>query len=110
MGSAVLLSLVAVLALAVGAILRNSAGTIATVVVLVILPQILSFAFPLPAAQWLLRVTPAAAFAIQQGKTYYPQVQHNCLPESGCYPSPRTTAWRSWWPTRRWPCCWRPGR
>jgi len=85
-GSAVLLSLVAVLALALGVVLRNSAGAIAAVVVLVILPQILSFAFPLPAAQWLLRVTPAAAFAIQQGKTYYPQVQHTCLPESGCYP------------------------
>ena len=85
-GSAVLLSLVAVLALGVGVVLRHSAGTIATVVVLVILPQILSFAFPLPAAQWLLRVTPAAAFAIQQGVTYYPQVSHNCLPESGCYP------------------------
>jgi ABC-type transport system involved in multi-copper enzyme maturation permease subunit len=56
------------------------------VVALVILPQILSFAFPLPAAQWLLRVTPAAAFAIQQGVTRYPQVDHNCLPESGCYP------------------------
>ncbi|MBK3567440.1 ABC transporter permease, partial [Streptomyces sp. MBT62] len=85
-GSAALLSLVAVLALSLGVVLRNSAGTIATVVVLVVLPQILSFAFPLPAAQWLLRVTPAAAFAIEQGKTYYPQVQHNCLPESGCYP------------------------
>ncbi|WP_043680353.1 DUF1349 domain-containing protein [Streptomyces xylophagus] len=85
-GSAVLLSLVAVLALSLGVVLRNSAGTIATVVVLVILPQILSFALPLPVAQWLLRATPAAAFAIQQGVTYYPQVQHNCLPESGCYP------------------------
>ncbi|MFC8514919.1 hypothetical protein [Streptomyces sp. NPDC057257] len=85
-GSAMLLSLVAVLALALGVVLRNSAGTIATVVVLVILPQILSFAFPLPAAQWLLRVTPAAAFAVQQGVTRYPQVKYNCLPESGCYP------------------------
>jgi ABC-type transport system involved in multi-copper enzyme maturation permease subunit len=85
-GSAVLLSLVAVLALAVGVVLRSSAGTIATVVVLVILPQILSFALPLPVAQWFLRATPAAAFAIQQGLTYYPQVQHNCLPEAGCYP------------------------
>lgn len=85
-GSAVLLSLVAVLALGVGVALRSTAGAIATVVVLVILPQILSFAFPLPAAQWLLRVTPAAAFAVQQGLTYYPQVEHNCLPESGCYP------------------------
>ncbi|OIJ95267.1 ABC transporter permease subunit [Streptomyces colonosanans] len=85
-GSAVLLSLVAVLALAVGALVRSSAGTIATVLVLVILPQILAFALPLPTAHWLLRLTPAAAYAIQQGLTYYPQVEHNCLPESGCYP------------------------
>ncbi|MEU9289526.1 ABC transporter permease subunit [Streptomyces sp. NPDC048275] len=85
-GSAALLALVAVLALAAGAILRNSAGAITVVVVLVILPQILAFALPLPVAHWLLKVTPAAAFAIQQGVTYYPQVQHNCLPERGCYP------------------------
>ncbi|PBC95950.1 ABC-type transport system involved in multi-copper enzyme maturation permease subunit [Streptomyces sp. Ag82_O1-15] len=85
-GSAALLSLVAVLALALGAILRNSAGAITAVVVLVILPQILAFALPLPVGHWLLRATPAAAFAVQQGKTYYPQVQHICLPESGCYP------------------------
>ncbi|WAU84693.1 ABC transporter permease subunit [Streptomyces sp. Qhu-G9] len=85
-GSAILLSLVAVLALALGAVLRSSAGAITVVVVLVILPQILAFALPLPVAEWLLRLTPAAAFAIQQGVTYYPQVAHNCLPESGCYP------------------------
>ncbi|MGW2288665.1 ABC transporter permease subunit [Streptomyces phaeochromogenes] len=85
-GSALLLSLVAVLALAVGALLRSSAGAITAVVVLVILPQILAFALPLPAAEWLLRLTPAAAFAIQQGVTHYPQVDQNCLPESGCYP------------------------
>ncbi|MFF1452352.1 ABC transporter permease subunit [Streptomyces sp. NPDC058274] len=85
-GSAALLALVAVLALAVGAILRSSAGAITAIVVLVILPQILAYALPLPVAHWLLRVTPAAAFAIQQGVTYYPQVDHNCLPESGCYP------------------------
>ena len=44
-GSALLLSLVAVLALAVGSLLRSSAGAITVVVVLVILPQILAFAF-----------------------------------------------------------------
>ncbi|MCX4457029.1 hypothetical protein OOK58_34265 [Streptomyces sp. NBC_01728] len=68
-GSAALLSLVAVLALALGAVLRNSAGAITAVVVLVILPQILAFALLLPIAHWLLGATPAAAFAIQQGVT-----------------------------------------
>ncbi|MCX5561008.1 ABC transporter permease subunit [Streptomyces sp. NBC_00038] len=85
-GSAALLSLVAVLALAAGAILRNSAGAITVVVVLVILPQILAVALPLQVAQWMLRLTPAGAFAIQQGVSYYPQMDHNCIPESGCYP------------------------
>ncbi|WP_327318072.1 hypothetical protein [Streptomyces sp. NBC_01235] len=85
-GSALLLALVAVLALAIGVVLRGSAATIATVVGLVVLPQILAFALPLPAAQWLLRLTPAAAFAIEQGATRYDFVEHNCLPESGCYP------------------------
>jgi hypothetical protein len=65
-GSAALLSLVAVLALALGAVLRNSAGAITAVVVL---PQILAFALLLPIAHWLLGATPAAAFAIQQGVT-----------------------------------------
>ncbi|MET7703156.1 ABC transporter permease subunit [Streptomyces sp. NPDC005485] len=85
-GSAALLALVAVLALALGTILRSSAGAITIVVVLVTLPQILSFALPLPVAHWLLRLTPAAAFAIQQGAPHYPQVDSNCLPENGCYP------------------------
>ncbi|MFF4831588.1 hypothetical protein [Streptomyces sp. NPDC001315] len=85
-GSALLLSLVAVLALALGTVLRNSAGAITIVIVLVILPQILAFALPLPVADWMLRLTPAAAFAVQQGATHYPQVESNCLPESGCYP------------------------
>jgi len=85
-GSAALLALVAVLALAVGAVLRNSAGAITVVVVLVVLPQILALALPLSVGHWLLQLTPAAAFAIQQGVTYYPHVQHNCLPEAGCYP------------------------
>ena len=85
-GSAALLALVAVLTLAVGAVLRNSAGAITVVVVLVVLPHILALALPLSVGHWLLRLTPAAAFAIEQGATYYPQVQHNCLPESGCYP------------------------
>ncbi len=37
-------------------------------------------------AQWLLRLTPAAAFSVQQGTQSYPQVTHACLPYNGCYP------------------------
>ncbi|MEU6348755.1 hypothetical protein ABZ896_05460 [Streptomyces sp. NPDC047072] len=85
-GSALLLTLVAVLALGTGVLLRTGAGAIAIVAVLVILPQILSLALPLPVAHWLLRATPAAAFAIEQGVTYPRFVDHNCIPGSGCYP------------------------
>ncbi|OIJ67995.1 ABC transporter permease subunit [Streptomyces mangrovisoli] len=85
-GSALLMALVAVLALAVGAVLRSTAGAIATVTVLVVLPQILSLALPLGLARWLLRVTPAAAFAVQQGVPHYGFGRQTCLPESGCYP------------------------
>jgi uncharacterized membrane protein len=42
----------------------------------IVLPYILGTAAVLPAgaAEWLLRVTPAAAFAIQQSIPAYPQV------------------------------------
>ena len=67
-GTAALLAVAAVLALAIGTILRRSAGAVAAVVVLITLPYILSAAAVLPAVprDWLLRITPAAAFAMQQ--------------------------------------------
>jgi ABC-type transport system involved in multi-copper enzyme maturation permease subunit len=82
------MSLSAVLALAIGTILRRSAMAVATVVVLVVLPYILATAAVLPAgpSEWLLRVTPAAAFAIQQTLIAYPQVDGAYLPAFGYYP------------------------
>ena len=42
---------------------------VTTVIVVIVLPYILGVGSFLPegASQWLLRITPAAAFAIQQG-------------------------------------------
>ena len=56
------------LALALGTILRRSARAVTAVILLIVLPYILAVASVLPAgpAEWLLRVTPAAAFAVQQ--------------------------------------------
>jgi hypothetical protein len=85
-GTAVLMAVAAVLALALGAILRHSAGAIAAVIVLLLLPQILAVSLPLTVAQWLQRLTPAAGFAIQQGVPHYAQTSAPCLPEQGCYP------------------------
>ena len=87
-GTALLLALSAVFALAVGTIARRSAMAVAAVVVLVVMPYILATAAVLPAgpSEWLLRVTPAAAFAIQQTLIAYPQVDGAYLPAFGFYP------------------------
>jgi hypothetical protein len=49
---------------------------VAAVIVGIVLPWILGTAqvLPLGASEWLLRVTPAAGFAIQQSIPRYPQV------------------------------------
>ena len=82
------MALSAVLALAIGTILRRSATAVAVVVVLVVLPYILATAAVLPAgpSEWLLRVTPAAAFAVQQSLIAYPQVDGAYVPAFGFYP------------------------
>jgi hypothetical protein len=85
-GSAALFGVVAVLSVAVGTLLRRSAGTITTVIGLVIFPLVLSFVLPLGPAAWLLKVTPAAAFGVQQALPQYAQAPAVCLPYNGCFP------------------------
>jgi ABC-type transport system involved in multi-copper enzyme maturation permease subunit len=87
-GTAGLLAVAAVLALALGAVLRRSAGAVTAVIVLIVLPYILATSGVLPAgpSDWLLRVTPAAAFAVQQGVPAYPQVDDLYTPMAGFFP------------------------
>ena len=87
-GTAALLALAAVIALAVGAILRRSAGAVTVVIAAIVLPYFLAVASVLPtgAGQWLLRITPAAAFAIQQTVIQYPQVAATYRPGNGYFP------------------------
>jgi ABC-type transport system involved in multi-copper enzyme maturation permease subunit len=87
-GTAALLAVAAVLALAIGAILRRSAGAVTAVIAAIVLPYLLAVASVLPtgAAQWLLRLTPAAAFAIQQSLIQYPQVSAAYTPGNGYFP------------------------
>jgi ABC-type transport system involved in multi-copper enzyme maturation permease subunit len=87
-GTAALLAVVAVLALALGTILRRSVGAVAAAIVLTVLPYLLTVAGVLPAvaAQWVLRLTPAAAFAIQQSIPAYRQVDQAYTPAFGFYP------------------------
>jgi len=87
-GTAALLAVAAVLALAVGTVLRRSAGAVAAVIVLIVLPYILAVASVLPVgpAQWALRLTPAAGFAIQQSIRQYAQVSGTYTPATGYFP------------------------
>jgi ABC-type transport system involved in multi-copper enzyme maturation permease subunit len=75
-GTAALLAVAAVLGLALGTMLRRSAAAVTAAIVVTVVPYILGVAqaLPLGAADWVLRVSPAAAFAIQQSVPAYPQV------------------------------------
>ncbi|MFI0408995.1 hypothetical protein [Actinomadura sp. 3N508] len=66
LGTAALLAVVAVFALAVAVLVRRSAPAITIVLMILLLPQIVATGLPLSAARWLERLTPAAGFAIQQ--------------------------------------------
>ena len=87
-GTAALLAVTAVLALAVGTVFRRSAAAVAIVIAAIVLPYTLAVSSVLPtgAGQWLLRLTPAAAFAIQQSMPQFPQVSHAYTAQEGYFP------------------------
>jgi ABC-type transport system involved in multi-copper enzyme maturation permease subunit len=87
-GTAALLAAAAVLAMALGTMLRRSTGAVAGAIALLVLPYILAIASVLPSvpAQWLLRLTPAAGFAIQQSTKQYAQVRSAYTPATGYFP------------------------
>ena len=75
-GAAAVVALSTLLAYALGALLRRGVLAVAAAALLVVLPDLLATASVLPVAagQWLLRLTPAAGFAILQTTPAYPQV------------------------------------
>ncbi|HEY7147384.1 MAG TPA: ABC transporter permease subunit [Streptosporangiaceae bacterium] len=87
-GTAAMLALAAVFALALGAILRRSAAAITIAVAAVVMPFLLAGLQILPAGagDWLLRLTPAAALAIEQSIPRYSQVAIVISPVRGYYP------------------------
>ncbi|WP_432876412.1 ABC transporter permease subunit [Kribbella sp. CA-245084] len=89
-GTAAVLAVTAVLALGVGVILRRSATAVTTVVAATVLPYLIALTpfVPPSIAQWVTRVTPAAAFAVQQTLVRYPQVDSVYTPATGYYPLP----------------------
>jgi ABC-type transport system involved in multi-copper enzyme maturation permease subunit len=90
-GTAAVLAACAVLALAIGTLLRRGTATVAAVVALIAMPYVLTVAIPvapLGVAGWLMRVTPAAAFAVQQTVIRYPQVDEVYSAAYGYFPLP----------------------
>jgi ABC-type transport system involved in multi-copper enzyme maturation permease subunit len=71
-----MLAVASVLALAIGTMLRRSVAAVAAAVVVIVLPYIVGVTGILPASasEWVLRVTPAAGFAVEQSAPQYHQV------------------------------------
>ncbi|MGW2221596.1 hypothetical protein ACWCSD_41995, partial [Nonomuraea sp. NPDC001684] len=109
-GAGLVLALGAVLAYGLGVWLRRAAALVA--LALVALPYGLT-AFPLlpdAVAGWLLRLTPAAGFAVLQTRVEYPQVTAHYAPSAGYFPLPgwaglavlgAYAAVATWWALRR---------
>ncbi|WP_035909789.1 hypothetical protein [Lentzea aerocolonigenes] len=91
-GIATVLALCAVLVLALGVRVRRGWTTVLIGLSLIALPYAVTTLplLPDPVAEWLLRLTPAAAFAVQQTTAEYPQVIAHYAPSTGYYPLP-------WW-------------
>ncbi|MFI6508758.1 hypothetical protein ACIBCT_14230 [Streptosporangium sp. NPDC050855] len=91
-GAAALLAVAAVLALALGALLRRTWAAILVAISTVVLPYVLAVLPILPddVARWLLRLTPAAGFAVYRTAREYPQVIAHYAPSAGYPPLP-------WW-------------
>jgi ABC-type transport system involved in multi-copper enzyme maturation permease subunit len=87
-GTGLLLAVMAAFALAVGTMVRRSAVAVTAVIVGIVVPYFLGVAQVLPtgASEWLMRVTPAAGFSIQQSLMVYPQVTNSYTVPNGYYP------------------------
>jgi hypothetical protein len=89
-GTAALLAAAAVLALAIGTIVRRSGPAVATVIMVIFVPRLLSIG-PLQGAggqgpSWPLRMTPAAALSVQQAVPTFHQLIAVYSPAAGYYP------------------------
>jgi ABC-type transport system involved in multi-copper enzyme maturation permease subunit len=95
-GTGALLAVAAVLALAIGTIVRRSAPAVAIVIVVVVVPYLLAFG-PLAGSQaqgsgpgggggWPLQITPAAALSVQQAVPQFHQLIAIYPLDAGYYP------------------------
>jgi hypothetical protein len=88
-GTALVFAGAAIFGLALGALFRRGVAAVTTGIVVVVVPYFLAVASPgLPTAldDWLMRVFPAAALAVQQTVPVYPQVPDAYEPFNGFFP------------------------
>ncbi|RFS83810.1 hypothetical protein D0T12_16425 [Actinomadura spongiicola] len=88
LGTAATLATASILALSLGAVLRHGAGAVTAAIVALVLPHLLTAVpfMPADASNWLARVTPAAAFSVQQTLERPHQVTSIYTPYNGYYP------------------------
>ncbi|GAA3441601.1 hypothetical protein [Planomonospora venezuelensis] len=89
-GVAAVLALCALLAYGLGLLTRRGPVAALLALALVAVPYAVTAVPLLPDAvsQWLLRLTPAAGFAVQQTAVEYPQVIAHYAPSAGYFPLP----------------------
>jgi ABC-type transport system involved in multi-copper enzyme maturation permease subunit len=85
--TAAVVGLAAVFAMAIGVMFRRSAAAVTVAIVTVVLPFLLAVTvLPNSAANWVLRLTPAAGLAVEQSIPHYAQVAYISQPGGGQYP------------------------
>jgi hypothetical protein len=91
-GAAGLLALGSVFAFALGALLRRTWAAILAALSTMVVAYLLGVIpfLPQDVSEWLLRLSPAAGFAVLQTAHEYPQVTAHYAPYAGYYPLP-------WW-------------
>ncbi|SFR28407.1 hypothetical protein SAMN04488564_113255 [Lentzea waywayandensis] len=89
-GVAAVLALCAVLSYGLGVWLRRGWAAILVALTLVAVPYAVTAVPLLPddVAEWLLRLTPAAGFAVKQTLVEFPQVTAHYAPSAGYFPLP----------------------
>jgi ABC-type transport system involved in multi-copper enzyme maturation permease subunit len=86
LGSGALVAVTAVAAVALGTILRTSAGAVTAGIVVFVLPYVVGSSISGSAAEWLFRVTPAAGFAVLGAMPKSAQVSYPYTLANGYYP------------------------
>jgi ABC-type transport system involved in multi-copper enzyme maturation permease subunit len=92
-GAGAMLAIESVLALALGTLVRRGVTAVTLVIVVIFVPFFMAVfqgLLPLSAVDWLLRISPAAAFAVVQDTPAYHQVFTQYTPAGGFFPLP-------WW-------------